>query len=318
MIIKRVAGVLRRSLAVAGVAALGLVSVGTGPAKADLAGRPLLGHGSLFTNDFFGDAKDRWHTGSFAASRVWGRNWDGAPQGGFGDILEFRFNSAIYAPSSLRSPAPKDRPYANALSFGLFTHFDLMGLEASTGADLVLTGPQTGLEYLQDRAHDFFNSTRISDTTKANAIEDGVHGRVVMEVGKGFDFGMVNVRPFAEARYGVEDLVRVGGDIRIGRIGRGELLVRDSITGQRYRTIQDARGRGTTLVIGADQTWVSESLFLPADRVTALKTRERVRVGIDHQGSLGNLFYGATWMGPEFEGQDAGQIVGSVRFRLNF
>ena len=32
----------------------------------------LLGYGLLFTNDFFGDGRDRWRTGSLVSSRVFG------------------------------------------------------------------------------------------------------------------------------------------------------------------------------------------------------------------------------------------------------
>jgi hypothetical protein len=39
--------------------------------------RVTLGWGRMFTNDVFGDGKDRWKTGSYTVSRIRGASWDG-------------------------------------------------------------------------------------------------------------------------------------------------------------------------------------------------------------------------------------------------
>ena len=102
-------------------------------------------------------------------------------------------------------------------------------------------------------------------------------------------------------------------------MGQGELLVRDPVAGQRYRVItRDWTGYSFTL--GADLAYVDSSVFLPENRGPVLdSTRERFRAGIMWQGASGlSSFAGLTYLGEEFEGQDEGQFIGSIRVRLGF
>jgi hypothetical protein len=46
--------------------------------------------------------------------------------------------------------------------------------------------------------------------------------------------------------------------------------------------------------------------------------RTRLRAGVHWQGRQMAAFYGVTWLGKEFRGQDEGQFVGSIRLDLNF
>ena len=126
----------------------------------------LLEYGLLFTNDFFGDGRDRWRTGSLVSSRVFGRpemtrTW--RPR----EVLnELRLFSQIIAPSDLsrnpdRSDAGEkaglmediDRSYVGHLSIGLHRHFQAGGLVYNFGVDASLLGPQTGLMGLQQTVH---------------------------------------------------------------------------------------------------------------------------------------------------------------------
>ena len=120
-------------------------------------------------------------------------------------------------------------------------------------------------------------------------------------------------------RVGVETLARVGFDWTYGVLGQSELLVRDPVSGQRYRAITDA-WTGYSFVLGADIAHVESSTFLPDDRGPALEpTRERLRAGIMWQGESGlSMFTGLTYLGEEFVGQDEGQVVGTIRTRLQF
>jgi len=57
--------------------------------------RSRIGYGRLITNDFIGDGKDRWRTGSVASSRVWGPEWTGQLPSGFGELIELRLGAEI-------------------------------------------------------------------------------------------------------------------------------------------------------------------------------------------------------------------------------
>ena len=296
------------------------VFVGVFVNEAFATDRTRLGFGILITNDTLGDGEDRWRTGSVATSRVWGPEWTGSLPSGFGNILELRIGGEIISPANIARPQAGDRPYAGALSFGLHTHFQRQGYEMSVGGDLVVTGPVTRLDELQSGIHDLININQPSNRVKDAQVKNGVHLTLVFETGRTLRFSQdVAVRPFVEARVGAETLVRGGFDLTIGQLGQQEMLVRDPTTGHRYRTIS-ADWDGYAVVLGADIAHVTDSTFFPDDQSAVVSDRrERVRMGVQWQNANGaHAFYGLTWLGEEFEGQSQGQVVGSLRFRLNF
>ena len=113
--------------------------------------------------------------------------------------------------------------------------------------------------------------------------------------------------------------MRLGFDLTFGASGRGELLARDPVSGQRYRTIAQS-WTGFSAVLGGDVTYVGSSIFLPENRGPAAREiRERVRLGFHWQGENGKAaFYGVTWLGEEFEGQAGSQVIGSATFNFRF
>lgn len=282
--------------------------------------RAMLGYGRLVSNDFIGDGEDRWRTGSWTSSRVWGPSWSGAAPRGFGELIELRLGAEVIAPDNLSTPAPGDRPYAGALSIGAHTHFSRGGIEYALGADMVLTGSGTGLGSLQRELHELLGVDVPSDATLDAQIGGGLHPTLVAEAGRSLVLSeTAQMRPFVEARAGAETLLRAGVDFTFGTVLAGDLLVREGITGQRYRVIQNGGTEGFTFVVGADIAHVSRSIYLPEDRGYRLeKSRERVRAGLHWQGNSASGFYGLTWLGEEFEGQDEGQLVGSVRLNFKF
>jgi hypothetical protein len=281
--------------------------------------RKSLGHGRLITNDFLGDGKDRWRTGSLTTSRAWGYSWDGQAPSRLGEMLELRFQGQIIAPDNLTNPPAGERPYAGALSFGMHTHALIGRTEVALGGDLVLTGPQTSLDGFHNSLHDLASMAGPSDRVKAAQIENKIRPTLVAEAGRTYEFSpRASVRPFVEARAGDETLVRMGADVTIGTVGTGELLVRESITGQRYRVI-DQKIPGMTFVMGIDIAHVADSIYLPENRgYTLTDTRDRVRAGLHWQGENAAAFYGVTWLGREFETQTESQVVGSIRLKLEF
>jgi hypothetical protein len=307
-------GLMLRLIAASLVASLCLSVV------ADAQERTRLGYGRLITNDFIGDGRDRWRTGSIQSSRIWGPEWTGVAPEGFGQLLELRLGAEILAPDDLRAASPTDRRYAGALSVGLHTHFQRGATEFAVGGDLVIVGPQTHLDEFQNALHDLLNVPRPSDELLAAQIGNAVNPTAVFEVGQTFVLSdRTVVRPFVEGRAGNETLVRAGFDVTIGELGRGELLVRDSVTGHRYRTVQ-SDWSGFSFVFGADIAAVSSSEFLPDnDSIALLDTRERVRAGMTWRGETGvTAFYGLTSLGEACDAQNAGPVVGSIRVRFGF
>lgn len=282
--------------------------------------RSRIGYGRVITNDFMGDHNDRWRTGSVASSRVWGPEWTGELPEKFGELIELRLGAEIIAPESLTAFDANDRRYGTSLSIGAHTHYLEGKTEVSAGADLVLVGPETGLSSFQDALHDLLDVPPPSNGVLRNQIEGSIYPTMVIELGRSYEVGeSTRLRPFVEARAGVESLLRVGVDLTFGSLGRGELMMRDPVTGQRYRTIAQ-EWTGFSTVFGADLTAVGDSAFFPEDRgPAAKKVRERVRLGVHWQGKDNKaVFYGATWLGEEFEGQSGGQVVGSARFNFRF
>ncbi|MFD0860241.1 lipid A-modifier LpxR family protein [Roseovarius aquimarinus] len=305
-----------RSLAAASLSLALLLGL-AGPASPE--GRIKLGYGRLITNDYIGDGHDRWRTGSVASSRVWGPEWDGALPGEPGRLLELRLNAQIIAPQDLNAPAPGDRPYAGSIALGLHTHYETRGTEISVGGDLVFVGPQTGLDGFQDFFHDNIGGQGLGSQVRRTQIGDDIKPTAVLEMGRPTGIGPLNLRPFMEARAGAETLVRVGADLTIGGVLDGGLALREPVSGQRYRTVDNGLA-GYAFVLGADTAYVDDSVYLPENRGLRLSdARNRVRAGMHYAAPSGTqAFYGLTWLDREFKGQENGQIVGSVRLRLEF
>jgi len=279
--------------------------------------RVTLGFGRLFSNDYLGDGADRWRSGSYAISVLRGKHWAGAlPQRPF-ELIEYRIASEIIAPSRLRNPPEGDRRYAGILSVQAHTHFEIAGLHAQLGAGLVGVGPATGVGTVHRELHRLFSMPR--PVVLENQLENALYMMFEAEIGREFEAAGVAVRPFAQARFGDEDLLRAGIDIRFGAVERGALLLRDPTTGHRYAGISGRSEPGVAFVLGADIARVGWSAWLPAaDGIVAHKERSRLRAGVELRGQSSGLFYGLTWLSEEFVGQPEGQIVGSLRYRRNF
>lgn len=299
-------------------AALGAMAVvGGAPAPVQAQERVTLGFARLFSNDALGDTRDRWRSGGYSVSRFRGERWGGSLPSGFGEILEQRLRAEIIAPASLTSRNP-DRLYAGVIAPGLATHWSLLGLEARLGAELVLTGPQTKVGAFQREVHQGLGLDR--PKVLGSQIPDGMHPTLNLELGRTFEMApRARLRPFAEAQLGVEDYLRVGGDLVLGRFGHEGLFTRDTVTGQRVLGITGTADAGTSLTVGADMARVFDSAYMPSRgpaRPEDLRTR--LRAGLQWQGERSDAFYGVTWLGREFENQPEGQVVGSLRLNLRF
>lgn len=280
--------------------------------------RVTLGWGRLFTNDALGDGQDRWRTGAYAVSILRGPRWDGALPDTFGEILEFRLRADTIAPENLKTPARIDRRYAGALTLGVHSQFAMAGFEADVGADLVFVGPQTGVGDFQSWVH---GALGLGDVGALNTqIGDTVQPTVSAEIARRFGFGAsAEFRPYLAARAGDETLVRAGGDLVIGSFGRRDLMLRDVATGQRFRAVRGGAETGVSVVLGGDVARVFDSIYLPdGGAVTLSETRHRLRAGMHWQGERSALFYGVTYLGPEFKQQGEGQVLGALALNIRF
>ena len=291
----------------------------------------LLGYGLLFTNDFFGDGRDRWRTGSLVSSRVFGRpemtrTWRRREA-----LNELRLFSQIIAPSDLsrnpdRSDAGEkaglmediDRAYVGHLSIGLHRHFQAGGLAYNFGVDASLLGPQTGLMGLQQTVHselgqpfpsDFVRNTQVSNKFVLGSLTEVAQPSALSP--------STNIRPFAEVQTGVEDLIRIGVDVGLFGDLSEALLARAPVSGQRYSVI-DRVEEGFLLSAGVDVTRVIGSLILSGNALRTSKYRARARVGLNYVKGRWSNFIGWTYLSPEFEQQHTGQLLGSFFIKARF
>lgn len=312
---------MRLSLVSALVAALTLgATVAQAAEPIDfLNDRVKIGKGRSFNNDVLGDGKDRWRTGSYTTSRIYGySDWSGPEDRAFGDIIELRIRGEIIAPADLVTPDAGDRRWASSLSFGAHTHFAKDSTEFALGTDLVFVGPQTGLAGVQRIIHEIVDApiATVLDDQVENAVYLAVSGEVARPVALG---SSAMLRPFATFRAGEETFARAGADLIIGSGMTEALLIRDVTTGQLYRGATGG-GAGMSYVLGADYGYVADSAFLDADDGYDLThDRLRVRAGALWQGESGaSVFYGATYLSEEFDAQPEGQVVGTLRLDLKF
>lgn len=200
----------------------------------------------------------------------------------------------------------------------MHTHFDWAGAETSAGVDAVIVGPQNKISTLHGDLHNLLGLP--APTVFGAQIGDAIYLTAVGEIGKTYSFGSVaQVRPYVEAQVGAETLLRVGGDVTFGSFARDALMLRDGITGQRYRGVTGDRVEGLSLTMGGDIARIYDSkYFLAGDVATVSDTRSRLRAGVHWQGARSEAFYGLTWLGEEFDQQAEGQVVGSVNLRLQF
>lgn len=285
-------------------------------------GRQTLGVVRDFGNDWygvlFGDRYDRWRTGHVRISVLRGEAWqESLPSRPF-ELMEYRLRGEIIAPDNLSTPAPGDRLYAGSWWLGASTHFGWRGLEVAAGADLVVTGAQTGLMDIHSGIHEFFGGDRIN--LSATEIDDAFYLDANLEVGRSVALSFGEVRPFVELRAGVETLARAGVDVTIGTLGQDGLRLRDQVTGQRLAAVNSAFAPGGwSVLLGADTAWVANSVFLPESRGPDLEEhRHRLRAGVNYGLGDSNFFYGVSYLSEEFVGQPEGQVVGTISVDLRF
>jgi hypothetical protein len=276
--------------------------------------RVVLGTAYAIGNDSIGQARDRWQSSQLLGALFYGPRADAPRRLPPGRLLEFRLTHQLVTPESLDAPAPDDRPFAGAFGLEVLTHGAAGGTDVTLGAGLVVTGPQTGTFTAQRWLHERLGYPL--PATEGREVENGVYASFVAEVGRSFG-GNPRARPFVEVRAGVEDLARVGLDLTWGGFGTEAIVIREAVSGQRVPVLWGPREEGLSLAAGLDAAAVDWSAFLSHHGLTP-EPRYRVRGGVRWQGTRWSLYYGATWLSPEFAGQTGGQVVGLVQVGASF
>jgi hypothetical protein len=280
-------------------------------------GRQPLGTLRLFSNDTIADRQDRWRSGGYGVSMVRGEGWDGQlPSRPFA-VMEYRLRGEAIAPDNLNNPDPADRLYAGTWWLGAHTHFTWRGLEVTGGADLAVTGEQSGIRRLQGAIHEQLSMPRMN--IGDHQVADGIYLHGTAEIARSLRWDRGELRPFLELQAGVETMARVGVDVTFGTLGEGGLRLRDPITGQRPEGVVGGGAGGWSLLLGGDVAAVEGSVFLPEDRgYRAEPWRHRLRAGVNYGFGNRNIFYGVTYLSEEFVGQSEGQVVGSLSLGFQF
>ncbi len=289
------------------------------PASASAESFANLGYGRMFTNDILGDGKDRWRTGAYVLSNLRGPRGLRAMPKRPGELYELRVGVQMIAPDNLTEGAPDDRPYAGVLSTGIHTYFQRGAAEMRAGLDLVAVGPATGV----GNVHAWFHE-RVDMRPPSGKVLDGQVGNKILptasfELARPMGMGQMTLRPFVSAQAGVENFVRLGGDLLIGPAFQNPVLLRDVTTGQLYQGLQQRSEPGWSYLLGGDVAHVFDSALLPEDSgLSVTEARVRARAGVQWQGTRFGAFYGVTWLGKEFDEQPEGQVVGSISLRMSF
>lgn len=290
------------------------------PGMAFELNRNLVGRVSVFTNDFLGDGHDRWRTASYFRSTFFGPVWTGDHQPGE-RRYELRLRGEVIAPTDAsQPPMAGERPYVGMAAVGLYSHFGRGRVGYRVGGELVAVGPQTGISSLVETGHDIlgFPAPLAASGELANdfypTFSAEAYRLIPRSGGRAFD-----LRPFVEVQSGVETLARVGIDAIFGNSIDGALMTRDPVTGQILNVATVRRQKGLMPSIGADIAYVQSSNYLPASSgLTVKRARMRVRAGGRYVSGGRDLFLGFTWLGPEYEGQPSGQVIGSLSFNYRF
>lgn len=278
-----------------------------------------LGWSNVTTNDGTGDFQDRWQSFSTSTSFLFGPEGTRDVPYRFGDLLEVRLGTQIVTPANTRRPAPGDRPAAGALRAGLYTHFARGGWDVALGAGVEAVGPATQVLAVQDRFHALAGFDRLAPGVIAGQVGNTLRpmGSAEVAYAMAVDDHMT-FRPFAEAHVGLETYARVGFDLLVGPGYRHGVLARDYVSGQPYQPLKGVNEPGVSVLFGADVARVFSSSFLTSPTYALTPVRARVRGGMMVEGEHAGLFYGLTYLAPEFTAQSSGQFVGTVQIRLNF
>lgn len=272
---------------------------------------------SFFTNDHIGDGHDRWRSGAYTKFYSFepSPEWDAS--------IDIRLRSEILSPwGSAEQPAGADRPYAGMLGAGLFFNDYWGQVDYNFGFEAIFLGDMTGVQQFQDSFHETFGFEGYTPQPGHDKLENDATGMISGELARKYTLGSAGaIRPFVTGKVGYEMFVRAGVDLMIGNYGSADRFVRDPVSGflQPSSAQRADAMSGVSLLAGFDYTHVGRDYLITDGGSVDLKSgRTRSRLGM--QAGLGpvSVFYGATRLSEEFEGQVEGQTVGTLSVEFNF
>ncbi|WP_170565441.1 lipid A-modifier LpxR family protein [Ruegeria atlantica] len=273
---------------------------------------------SFFTNDFFGDGRDRWRSASYTLFLGFG----GEKTAGISH--DFRARAEIISPWGSKAQLNNDdRPYVGMLGFGVFANDRYQTLEYNIGAEVLFVGDQT---YIADFQQSFHEVTGIAGYLPRDMphkhVGNKVTGMASAEFARSLNLSdSVDFRPFLGLQAGYETFGRMGFDLIVGGYSGSERYVRDPVSGflQPSSPNRSIRMEDLSFLIGADYTYITRSEFFPTwSDVEMTSGRARVRVGLQSQVSVASVFFGLTYFTKEFETQYEDQTIGVLSFEFPF
>ena len=269
-----------------------------------------------FTNDFFGDGHDRWRTGSYQRSYIsQGYQFSGI------DSLEVRWRTDIVTPWAPSNQPGGDLPLSTLLGAGAYIHGHALGFDIRAGGEVLLLGEDTGLDTLQQAAHDIMGMDDSFDSSKASVYlgEEGLKTRFDVEVARPLRYGdSVMLRPYGVLVAGVDQSATLGADVVVGPMAAARIWTRDVVTG-RLLTPEVSNIGGYSFVLGWDASAVEASVHIPDFAAVDIEPNQfRGRAGVQFRTDLADLFLGQAWLSESFQGQVEPQRVGLLSVAFAF
>lgn len=278
--------------------------------------RSYVGEVGSFTNDFFGDGHDRWRSGSYQRSYYSEGLQFSRIRG-----IELRTRGELFTPWR---PTPRQELnvlYSTLLGFGASAHTTIAGLDTRAGAEFLLLGDLSGLEFVQRTFHEGMGMEKSFDPSRddVESVKNGIDFRLDLEVGRKLRLnGTSIVRPYAEFVVGADEAISVGADLIFGNLASAERWTRDVVTG-RLLTPEVNQIRGISFIGGWDTRSVYSSVHLPRNSAVELEpVQHRVRMGIQSSTGFTNFFIGQAWISPDFVGQPESQRLGMLSVSFAF
>ena len=191
---------------------------------------------------------------------------------------------------------PQDRPYAGVMNLTAAIHREYAGMQVRLAFGVDVVGPQTGVSLGQIWIHKIFKLREPDPYNVSQQVGNAFYLVAQAEVGRVFEFGSLEVRPFIEGRIGIEDYFRGGFDIAVFG-GFPDAVSRDFVTGNTYGFSPEADYEPTWhLIVGADVTHRFNSGLYEGSLVPFNPTTLRGRV----QMGYGNFSINATYLSADF------------------
>ena len=294
----------------------------------------------ILWNDRLGDGKDRYKSGGLTQSwlvpqsRISGEPWI-ADQAA---ALEVQIRGLVITPDNTAA-ATADRPYAQYLAAGVFLrtfgranpvfHDGALSAENRIGIEIGYQGDPLPLFEIQEALHGISGMGPMA-RTDAGTLDSSV--LVNLEVKRTWRLHVdaerhdVDVAPFAQISAGLrENSARIGADLIHGASLTARTWNHDPAIGalipggsKRRDGVNWFAWFGGDVAIVASDALLDGGFLVDGPATNAERFSARLRAGAMAEFPGFALSYSITWLSPEFEEQDQGQLIGAVQLKLRY